>query len=131
MRFFRSLLVSALIGGILAGVAFAAGTTANLSWTAPTAYVDSTPLPSSDIDHYTITWAPATGQVGPSGSETVPGSAVTSTAPVPCGSTSFSITVTTTATAHYPNATSAPAGPVPYASKVTCSPNPPGGLAAS
>lgn len=111
-------------------VAFAAGTTANLSWTAPTAYVDTSPLPASDIDHYTIAWAPTSGQSGPSGSETVPGSAVTATAPVPCGSTTFTITVTTTATAKYPNATSGPSSPAPYVSGVTCSPNPPAGLTA-
>lgn len=111
-------------------VAFAAGTTANLTWSAPTAYVDGTPLPAGDIDHYTATWSPAAGQTGPSGSETIPGTAVAATAPVPCGATTFVITVTTTATAHYPNATSGPSSQAPYVSGVQCSPNPPGGLAA-
>lgn len=120
----------AAVAALLAGVAFAAGTTANLSWTAPTAYTDGTTLPASDLDHYTITWAPAAGQAGPAGSLTVAGNLTAATVPVPCGATSFSLTVTTGAAAHYANATSSPAGPVPYVTGVTCSPNAPGAFKA-
>lgn len=112
--------------------AYAAGATANLSWTAPTAYIDGEPLPAAQIDHYTITWTTASpaGVGGPTGSLTVPGTATAATVPVPCGSVNFSITVTTTAAAVFPNATSAPDGPVPYATGVTCGPNPVTGLQA-
>jgi hypothetical protein len=108
-------------------ITYGAGKTANLSWVAPTTYTDTTALPSSDIDHYTISWNG--GTAGPTGSLTVPGTATTATVPVPCGSTAFSITVTTGSAAKYPNSTSSPAGPVPYASGITCAPNPPSGLA--
>lgn len=110
--------------------AFAAGTTANLTWTAPTQYTDGSPIAAGDLDHYTITWAPASGQSGPSGSITVAGNLSGSQVPVPCGGVSFTLTVTTGATAKYPNATSGPAGPVPYVTGVTCGPNPPGALTA-
>lgn len=110
-------------------VTYGAGTTANLTWTAPTAYTDGTSLPAADLDHYTISWAPAAGQSGPTGSTTVAGNLTAATVPVPCGQVSFTLTVTTGASAHYPNATSGPAGPVPYVTGVTCQPNPPTGLA--
>lgn len=110
-------------------VSIAAGTSATASWTAPTAYTDGSALPASDIDHYTLTWGPAAGSSGPSGSVNVPAGTVSTVINVPCGSTSFTVSVTTGAAAKYPNSTSAPAGPVPYASGLSCAPNPPGGLA--
>lgn len=100
---------------------FAAGTTANLSWTAPTAYTDGSALPVADIAFYTITWDTQSVKV------TAP--AISTVVNVPCGSTAFSATVTTTASAKYPNATSSQAGPVPYATGIACVPNPPQGLA--
>jgi hypothetical protein len=48
---------------------------------------------------------------------------------VACGAVSFTVSVTTTATAMYPNATSGQSNAVPYATGVTCAPNPPTGLA--
>ncbi|MGH9436392.1 MAG: hypothetical protein ACRD22_00505, partial [Terriglobia bacterium] len=97
--FFRSLFV--LCGFALASsIALAAGTTANLSWTAPTQYTDGTAIAAGELDHYTIAWSPAAGSAGPSGSLTVAGSVVNATVPVACGSTSFYINVTSTATAH-------------------------------
>lgn len=122
-RSLRSIAAAALVAlAVGIGVALAAGTTANVSWSAPTQYTDGSTLAPSDIDHFTISWAPAAGQPGVSGSQQVPATATTATVPVPCGSTGFTVTVTTTATAKYPNATSAPNSPVPYASGVTCGP---------
>lgn len=112
-------------------VSIAAGTTATASWKAPTVYTDGSSLPASDIDHYTLTWAPAAGSSGsgPSGSQNVPAGTLTATVNVPCGSTSFTVAVTTTAAARFPSASSGPSSPVPYASGVACAPNPPTGLA--
>ena len=128
--FFRSLCFLCCFV-VAAPVVFASGATANVSWTAPTQYTDGTTLPASDIGHYTITWSQNAGETGPSGSLTVAGSATTATVPVACGNTSFTLTVTTDSAAHYPNATSGPAGPVPYVSGITCAPNPPAALKVS
>jgi hypothetical protein len=106
--------------------AWAAGRSATVTWSAPAAYAEDTALPATDIDHYTLSWVPAAG-AGPSGSVDV--KALTAVIPVTCGSVLFSVTVTTTASAVYPNTTSAPVGPVPYASGIACAPNPPGALA--
>lgn len=109
------------------GPAHAAGTTANISWTAPIAYNDGPPataLPASDIAFYTVSWGTNAGQ-------SLQVTATSATVPVACGSANFTVTVTTTATAKYPNATSAPAGPVAYASGVTCAPKPVTGLQVS
>jgi hypothetical protein len=116
-----------LMGMALAVVtlSYAVGSSAGVSWTAPTAYVDGTVLPATDIDHYTVSWTGTS-----TGSVVVKAGVVTATVPVACGTVNFTVTVTTGAAAHYPNATSGPAGPVAYASGVTCAPNPPGGLAA-
>lgn len=123
----RFLQLAALL--LVSGVVFGAGTTANVSWVAPTQYTDGTALANGDIDHYTVTWAPGSGQSGPSGSLKVAGTASTAVVPVACGQATFSITVTTSATAKYANVTSAPSNPVPYATGVTCTVNPPTGLA--
>lgn len=111
------------------GIALAAGTSATVSWTMPTQYTDGSTLPASDIASATIAWAPVAGQSGPSGSLTVtpaagstlvPSSAVV---PVPCGNTSFTVAITTTATAKYANASSAQSQPpVAYATGVSCVP---------
>lgn len=121
-KFWIALILAALFAVIVELPAHAAGTTANVSWTAPTQYTDNSALPATDIDHYTITWAPATGQSGPSGSLNVAGNLTSTTVPVACGNTSFTVSVTTSATAKYPNATSAPSNLVPYATGVTCGP---------
>jgi hypothetical protein len=110
--------------GVLAllsvGWVWAAGPSATVTWTAPTAYIDGTVLPASDIDHYTVT---------PAGGTSITTKTLSAVVPVACGSVAFSVTATTTATAAYPNTTSAPAGPVTYVSGVGCAPNPPDALA--
>jgi hypothetical protein len=118
-RFFPALALAAWI------IALGAGTSANLSWIAPTTYSDGSTLPATDIALYTIQWTGGNAQVH---TQIVNAPALAAVVNVPCGSASFSVTVTTTATAAYPNATSVPAGPVPYATGVTCQPNPVSGL---
>lgn len=122
--------VAAVISILTLSVSFAAGTSSNVSWVAPTTYNDGSPLNAADIDHYTLTWQPASGQVGPSGTLSIPGSALSAQVNVPCGSTTFTLSATTGAGARYPNATSSSTSGVPYASGVACAPNPPSGLVA-
>jgi hypothetical protein len=119
VKTFAYALLFLLVGAL--AISFAAGTSATLTWNAPTTYSDASALPVTDIAFYTVSWNGGTVQV------TSP--ALTTVVTVPCGSTAFSITVTTSATAKYPNATSAPDGPVPYATGIACVPNPPQGLA--
>jgi hypothetical protein len=126
----RLLAIAALLAVSALTVTFGAGTTANVSWTPPTQYMDGSALPATDIDHYTIAWAPVAGQSGPSGSQTVLASASQpAVVPVACGQVTFTITATTGAAAKYPNATSGASNAVPYVTGVTCAPNPPSGLA--
>lgn len=137
MKFFRNyifLLFVVAFGGLLASPAFGAGTSASVTWSNPTQYTDGSALPASDIAFLTISAcevnSPGTcikQQVNPS-SGTVPTSAVV---PVVCGQYDFIITVTTTANATYPNATSGPSTVVPYASGVSCAPKAVTGLAVS
>ena len=101
--------------------AFAAGTTANLSWTQPTAYNDGTPMPASDIASYTVTYTYG-GKVV---TANFPAGTLSTTVSVPCGGTSFEVDVSTTASAVYPSTNSAQSNLVPYASGVTCAPNAP------
>lgn len=124
---------------VLAGVAalslavvYAAGSSAQVSWTAPTAYNEGSALPAGDIASYTVTWVGISGPQGPgpSGSLVVKAPATSAVLPVACGSVNVSVSVTTSASAKYPNAMSDPAGPVAYASGLVCKPNPPGALAA-
>lgn len=123
----RALQVLALI--LVSGVVFGAGTSANVKWIAPTAYTDGSAVAAGDLDHYTLSWAPATGQAGPTGSVTIAGNLTAATVPVACGEVTFTISVTTSASARYPNVTSGPGGAVPYVTGVTCTVNPPTGLA--
>lgn len=119
-----------LLGGVaLLSVALVWATSppsATVTWTAPTAYLDGSVLPVADIDHYTLSWSPAGGS--PTGG-ILTVKALTATVPVVCGTVQFTVTATTSATALYPNATSQATGPVPFASGVSCAPNPPGALA--
>lgn len=121
--------LSGLIALLLTSLALAASTngtqTATVSWTAPTQYTDGTALAATDIASYTVTYQTATSAVK---SLTVPAGTLTTTVAALCGTANFSVTVTTTATAVYPNATSSPAGPVPFVSSVNCVPNSPSGL---
>jgi hypothetical protein len=123
MKPIRSLLLA-----IVALFVTALAAAANLSWTVPTTYTDGEALPASQIAFYTINYAPATGQAGPAGTLKVSPPATTATVPVLCGSTSFTISVTTTASATYPNASSAQSSAVPYVTSITCTPNTPTGL---
>lgn len=109
------------------GVAVGAGTTANLAWTAPTAYLDGTTLPAADIAFYTVSYTFA----GQAQTKVVNAPSVTTTVPVPCGGTTFSVSITTKSTAVYPNATSGSSNQVPYASGVSCVPNAPSNLTAN
>jgi hypothetical protein len=97
---------------------------ASVTWTAPATYVDGTPLPVGDIDHYTVSWTPVGNTAGALSVKTLAASV-----PIVCGTVQISVTVTTSATAVYPNTTSTPAGPVPFVSGIACAPNPPGALA--
>src|SRR5579885_206625 len=105
----RALFATALTLLAAVTVTLGAGTTANLSWTPPTQYTDGSPIGSSDLAYYTISWTPASGVGGPSGSMKVTAPATAATVPVPCGSVNFTLTVTTGSAALYANATSAPA----------------------
>jgi hypothetical protein len=112
--------LGALLLFLIVKAAMAAGTTATVTIVPPTLYEDGTALPATDIAFYTISWSGA----GPSGSKQT--TTLVTSVPVACGSVSFTATVTTTAGAKYPNATSLAGGPVPYAAGVTCVPNAPG-----
>lgn len=125
--------IIAFVLGILAGVGIshAAGTSATLSWTMPNQYVDTTPLPLSDIGITTITWT-RPGSASILGSVNVNAPATTVVVPgLACGNFSFTATVTTTSTAAQPNATSDPTNPASYATGINCKPNPPTGLTAN
>lgn len=118
-RFLSILRFAALI--LLPVIAVASGTTANVSWTAPTQYTDGTALAATDIDHYTVT-ACEVNAPGTCVTATVKAPATTGTLAVVCGQYDFTVTVTTGASATYPNATSSPSSVVPYASGVSCTP---------
>lgn len=108
--------------------ALAATPTANVAWTAPTAYVTGESLPASDIASYTVKACEVNS----------PGTCITKTVAAPttsianmalvCGEYDFTVTVTTGAGALHPNETSGPSNIVPFATGVSCSPNPPAGV---
>lgn len=81
--------------------------TATISWTPVTSYTDDTPLPASDIASYTVSWA---GKIN--GSQTVAAPATSVVVNVDPATVSFTVTLTTKPTAHYPNTTSSPGVPV-------------------
>ena len=118
---------AALLALFVVGVTIAVSP-ATVTWVPPTQYSDGSAIASGDLDHYTVTWV---GNPGPSGSVNVPAGASLPTVAVPvaCGQANFSVSVTTGAKAKYPNATSTSTGPVLFDSKVSCTPNPPSGLA--
>ena len=114
----RKLLLSLLL---IPGLAFAAGQNAMVSWVLPTTYVDGTLLPATDIAFtsifYTINGAPVHVVVNAPGTST--------TVHMICGSSNFNLTVTTTASAHYPTTTSKPTANVFYDTGIKCAPNTP------
>lgn len=114
--------LAGLLATLIATAAVASGSTATVAWTAPTAYSNGAALPASDIKNYTISWSRTAGGAVV-GSLTATSSPVS--VPVPCDGLVFSATVTTTATALYPNATSVPSNNAPYTSGIVCTPGPP------
>lgn len=121
-----------LFAGLLLLATFAchaqAAPVATVSWNAPTTYTDQSPVKSGDIASYIVSWSRPTGPI--IGSVTVTAPAVTTGVPVPCGSFVFTVSATTSATALYPNTTSAQSNAAPYISGVTCTLNPPTSLTA-
>lgn len=115
--FFTLAIIAAI--ALVKNVVHAAGPSYTISWQAPTQYIDNTALPATDIAFYTVTINGVPQKVT---------GALQLASTVPCGNAILTVSVTTTATAKYPNAVSDPAGPVTYASGVTCKPNPPGAL---
>lgn len=104
--------------------------TATLSWTAPAAYSDGTPMAATDISSYTVTYQSSASAAAAVKTVNVPAGTTTATVSGLCSTVNFSVTVTTTSTAIYPNATSSPGGPVPFVSSVTCVPNAPANFTA-
>lgn len=104
--------------------AFAAGTTATVSWTPPTTFTDGTPL--TGLIGFRIDAKPKTYQ-GPTLTKTVgPGITSTQFAGLICGDYDFTaITLAGT--------NSDPSNTAPYATGITCSnkPNPPQGVTVS
>lgn len=118
------LIVAALLW---ASRAIAAGASATVAWAPGAIYTDGTAVPAADIKSFTVAWVSGAGG-GPAGQLTVPGTASSATVPVGCGGVSFTVTVTTSATAKFPNLTSDPSAAVPYATGITCTVNPPAGV---
>lgn len=111
----------------------AAGTTAHLSWTPSLFYNDCIPvspattcngtaIPLSDLKEYVVNWTGAF-----TGSLRVSAPATSTDIPVPCSAVTFTVQEVTTASAKYPSSTSDPSSALPYATGVTCKPNPPVG----
>lgn len=139
----RSVLKACYIGVIIGAaitVCAAAVPTANVSWVAPTQYDDNSPLAATDIAYYTVVACPGseipaapgclTQKVSPATAGAAPPTTLTGM-PLVCGSYTISVTVTTTASAKYPNETSGPSTAVPLVTSVSCSPNPPSGVTAT
>lgn len=107
----------------------ATGQNAAVSWVAPTAYTDGSVVHAGDIASYIVTWTGPTAAL--SGTVTVPSTQLSTLVTVPCNSTSFVVQAVASASATYPSTTSANSTPpVVYATGVTCTLNPPTGLAA-
>jgi hypothetical protein len=96
---------------------------ATVKWVMPTQYNDDSALPLADIAKSTVKW--------PGGSLDVPAPTASASVPVPCGDRVFTVTVTTKATAKYPNATSGDSAQVTFATGVTCAPKAPTGIEAT
>lgn len=110
---------------VLTGLALAAGTSATLTWTLATSYIDGTPLPVSNIKETFIQWY-RPGSTTPAGGVHV--SAPNSTVVMPnliCGQYNF-----TAETILNSGPNSDESSPVIYDTNVVCKPNPPSGLAA-
>lgn len=121
MKYFRALLIA-----LIPTLCLAAGTngtqTANLAWTPPTSYSDGTTLPSGDIAFYTVVW---NGPAGTAQQKTVTAPATGTTVPNLCGTVTLSVSVTTSATAAYPNSVSPASNTATFTSSVACAPKAP------
>jgi hypothetical protein len=113
-----------IILSAIAGLALAAGNSANLSWTLATANEDGSPLAAASILSTKIVWRrPGTTTIV--GSVTVPAPAITATVPnLSCGKFEFSAITLVTGSSSDETAAAA------YDTKVVCKPNPPGAVAA-
>jgi hypothetical protein len=103
---------------LLSPVVFAAGTTANLSWTLPTTYTDGSPLAVADLREIIVEWrrTPLGNVIG---SVRVPAPATSVNVPgLVCGNYIFVAYVTTV------DAQSDASNNAPYATGVKCKPNP-------
>ncbi len=129
-KLYRSIAI-VLCSSLFGVAAFAAGPIATLSWSYPTTYIDSSPLPITDIATVTITWSKTVnGSIV--GTKTVAAPATTAQVTgLVCGSDFFRLTVTTTESAQEPSSTSDPTNPAIYAVGVSCKPNPVTGVTVS
>ncbi len=110
---------------IIGNVVYAAGSSSTVTWVHPVTYTDGSALALSDIKETILTWRrPGSTTVAGTVRVTAPANSTVVTG-LTCGNFNF-----TAATVAKNNAQSTDAGPVLYASGVTCAPNPPTGLAA-
>lgn len=120
----KKFLLISLVGWALTNAVFAAGTTATVTWIAPTQFTDGTPL--TGLIGYRIDAKPKT-YAGSTLTKSVGPSVLTSQfAGLTCGDYDFTV-ITLAGTNSDPSNTAA------YATGVTCSnkPNPPTGVTAS
>lgn len=118
-----SLIAGALLAVACATAAFAEGALANLSWSLSPVYTDGNAMPASDVASFTVSWVPKVGVPGVvAGSKSVAGGLLSTTVPVACGDVVFTVALTTTGTARYPNATSSQSNGAPYATGIVCGP---------
>lgn len=113
-----------LFAPLFAATAFA-GTSTTITWTPPTTYTDNTPMPAADLKNYTVTWTrpSSTAVVGTLNVAAPASGAVVNT--LVCGKYNFTVSVTTTAAAAYPNATSAASNASTFDTGINCLPNAP------
>lgn len=105
----------------IAGIAQAAGTSAVVTWTLATAYIDSTPLLATDIKETQILWR-RPGAVGLEGSVRVAAPTTTRTiTSLVCGKYEFyAVTVLNKLDAAGKNIVSAATAVVPYDTGIAC-----------
>lgn len=126
-----SILATALAAVAATSLALAAAPSATVSWTAPTTYTDGTALAAADLASYTvIACRGASACVSFTTAAVAAGTAPPTSLAVPltCGNYTFTVAAETTAAAKYPTISSVPSAAVPYATGVSCAPNPPSGV---
>lgn len=119
--------IAALALALVAALpAQAAGTSATVSWVLPTTYVDGSPLAASDIKEILIQWRrPGVPAVAGSIRAPAPGTSIVVNGLV-CGNFTFTAQTVMVLGA----TTSDETAPSPYATGVSCKPNPPSGVTA-